>query len=59
MQPLQVCGVGGKGASLRTSPKKVMYEELMAEVVSRENAQAAWLAVKRNGGAPGIDRMTT
>jgi group II intron reverse transcriptase/maturase len=36
-----------------------MYEELMAEVVSRENAQAAWLAVKRNGGAPGIDRMTT
>ncbi len=31
----------------------------MAEVVSRENAQAAWLAVKRNGGAPGIDRMTT
>jgi len=36
-----------------------MYEELMAEVVSRENAQAAWLAVKRNGGATGIDRMTT
>jgi len=31
----------------------------MAEVVSRENAQAAWLAVTRNGGAPGIDRMTT
>jgi retron-type reverse transcriptase len=36
-----------------------MYEELMAAVVSRENAQAAWRAVKRNGGAPGIDRMTT
>jgi len=36
-----------------------MCEELMAEVVSRENAQAAWLAVTRNGGAPGIDRMTT
>ena len=31
----------------------------MEQVVSRENATAAWLAVKRNGGAPGIDGMTT
>lgn len=31
----------------------------MEPVVSRENATAAWLAVKRNGGAAGIDRMTT
>lgn len=31
----------------------------MEEIVSRENATAAWLAVKRNGGAAGIDRMTT
>ncbi len=31
----------------------------MEEVVSRENATNAWLAVKRNGGAPGIDGMTT
>jgi RNA-directed DNA polymerase len=36
-----------------------MYESLMEQVVSRENATAAWLAVKRNGGAAGIDRMTT
>jgi len=36
-----------------------MCEDLMTEVVGRENAQAAWLAVTRNGGAPGIDRMTT
>jgi len=36
-----------------------MYETLMEAVVSRENATAAWLAVKRNGGAPGIDGMTT
>jgi RNA-directed DNA polymerase len=36
-----------------------MYEDLMEQVVSRENATAAWLAVKRNGGAPGIDGMTT
>jgi len=36
-----------------------MYENLMEQVVSQENATAAWLAVKRNGGAPGIDRMTT
>jgi len=36
-----------------------MYENLMEAVVTKENATAAWLAVKRNGGAPGIDRMTT
>jgi len=36
-----------------------MYESLMEQVVSRENATAAWQAVKRNGGAAGIDRMTT
>ena len=36
-----------------------MDEELMEEVVTQENATAAWLAVKRNGGAPGIDGMTT
>lgn len=30
----------------------------MTMVVSRENAEAAWKAVKRNGGAPGIDGMT-
>ncbi|MGH6628141.1 MAG: group II intron reverse transcriptase/maturase [Burkholderiales bacterium] len=36
-----------------------MHEELMEGVVRQENATAAWLAVKRNGGAPGIDGMTT
>jgi group II intron reverse transcriptase/maturase len=36
-----------------------MHEELMEHVVTKENATVAWLAVKRNGGAPGIDRMTT
>jgi RNA-directed DNA polymerase len=36
-----------------------MYEKLMEQVVGPENATAAWLAVKRNGGAPGIDGMTT
>jgi len=36
-----------------------MYENLMEAVVSRENATRAWEAVKRNQGAPGIDRMTT
>lgn len=36
-----------------------MHEELMEQVVTQDNATAAWLAVKRNGGAPGIDGMTT
>jgi RNA-directed DNA polymerase len=35
-----------------------MYEQLMEQMVTREKATAAWLAVKRNQGAPGIDRMT-
>jgi len=36
-----------------------MHEDLMEGVVTQENATAAWLAVTRNGGAPGIDGMTT
>jgi len=36
-----------------------MHEELMEQVVTQENATAAWEAVKRNAGAPGIDGMTT
>ena len=43
----------------RSSPQKATYEGVMEEVVTQENATAAWLAVKRNGGSPGIDRMTT
>ena len=31
----------------------------MAQVVSPDNATRAWLAVKRNGGAPGMDGMST
>lgn len=36
-----------------------MHEDRMEQVVTPDNATAAWLAVKRNGGAPGIDGMTT
>jgi len=36
-----------------------MHEELMEQVVTQENAATAWLAVKRNGGAAGIDGMRT
>jgi group II intron reverse transcriptase/maturase len=36
-----------------------MHEELMEQVVSPENATTAWQAVVRNGGAPGIDGMST
>ena len=44
---------------MRNSPQKVMHEDLMERVVTQDNATVAWLAVKRNGGAPGIDGMTT
>jgi len=44
---------------LRDSTQKATYEDLMEQVVTKDNATVAWLAVKRNGGAPGIDRMTT
>jgi RNA-directed DNA polymerase len=36
-----------------------MYENLMEEVVEEENRNKAMEAVKRNQGAPGIDRMKT
>ena len=36
-----------------------MYENLMEEVVGEENRRKALEAVKRNQGAPGIDRMKT
>jgi RNA-directed DNA polymerase len=44
---------------LRTFGKRAMYERLMEEVVGEENLRAAIGAVKRNGGAAGIDHMTT
>jgi len=43
----------------RDSGQKATYEKLMEEVVRKENATEAWLAVKRNRGAAGIDGMTT
>jgi RNA-directed DNA polymerase len=49
----------GRGERAPRDPtQKAKYEELMEQVVTEANAQAAWLAVKRNGGAPGIDHMT-
>jgi group II intron reverse transcriptase/maturase len=35
-----------------------MYERMMDEMVSDENARKAWEAVRRNKGSAGIDRMT-
>lgn len=58
MKPLRAAGVKHNGNLLRELRKKAMYESLMEQLVTEENAKAAWLAVKRNGGAPGIDRMT-
>jgi RNA-directed DNA polymerase len=36
-----------------------MYEQVMEEMVAEENFRQALQAVRRNQGAPGIDRMTT
>jgi RNA-directed DNA polymerase len=36
-----------------------MHEDVMEQIVTQDNATDAWLAVKRNAGAPGIDGMTT
>lgn len=41
------------------SRQKAMHEKLMEAAVERSNALAALHAVERNGGAPGIDGMTT
>jgi len=35
-----------------------MYEELMEQIVTQENATEAWKAVKGNKGKPGIDGMS-
>jgi group II intron reverse transcriptase/maturase len=48
-----------KKAFPRDSPQKVMHEELMEQMVTEAKATEAWRAVKRNGGSPGIDGMTT
>ena len=40
------------------SEKKVLNETLMEQVMNPENLQAAYLAVKANKGAPGIDGIT-
>lgn len=39
--------------------EKVLNEELMEKVLGRENLQAAYRAVKANGGAAGIDHIST
>lgn len=50
---------GAKGPTSAPNPQKATYEELMEEIVSPFNVWRALLAVERNGGAPGIDGMTT
>jgi len=38
-------------------PEEQTMEPTLERVLERENLRAAWLAVKANGGAPGVDRM--
>jgi len=58
------CNRGGpKAMDLNTEPrtfrKRAMYENLMEAVVREENCKLALVAVTRNQGAAGIDRMKT
>jgi RNA-directed DNA polymerase len=41
-----------------TEQKRALTTKLMEEVLSRENLNQAYLRVKANNGAPGIDGMT-
>ena len=59
VKPPDVTAEGPEGKHLRTSRRRAMHEGLMEEVVRTENVRAACGAVKRNGGKPGIDGMTT
>jgi len=38
--------------------KKVLNEMIMEQILRRENLNAAYLAVKANDGAPGVDGMS-
>jgi RNA-directed DNA polymerase len=49
----------GKGPTSAPTPQKAMYEALMEEIVSPFNSWRALRTVEQNGGAPGIDGMTT
>jgi RNA-directed DNA polymerase len=57
VQPWRGQSGGGEAESSRTFRLKAMHENLMEEVVAAENCLRALAAVKRNRGAPGIDRM--
>ena len=44
-------------AALETAEKDGA-NKLLEEILHRDNLNAAYLRVKRNGGAPGVDKMT-
>ncbi|MEM1297042.1 MAG: group II intron reverse transcriptase/maturase [Verrucomicrobiota bacterium] len=56
-------GLRSSASELEQSAKggepKALNEQLMEQVLGEENLRAAYLAVKANKGAPGIDDLTT
>jgi RNA-directed DNA polymerase len=57
VQPWRGSSGGGEADPLRTFRRQAMHENLMEEVVAAESCRRALAAVKRNRGAPGIDRL--
>jgi len=42
----------------RTGKEPALLNNLLEKVLSPENIQIAWMKVRSNKGAPGIDKMT-
>jgi RNA-directed DNA polymerase len=49
---------GARSMALLETAEKDGAKSLIEEILHRDNLNAAYLRVKRNGGAPGIDKMT-
>ena len=59
VKPLGSCGMADKLIAGQRTKSPMFGENLMEVLVEKENMQAALKRVKKNGGAAGVDGMTT